>query len=290
MLPRFTRLLRHVLTVLEMTLLLLSLSLLFAPGWRTPLFHLFAHSWRSFLFSIGTTGPGFVSPLLISLLGVIAALLCIGYLRGKDAMLRDWRENTAITALVTLTVLLVVYGPQFAWVFVRVVHEDHKNLVHSNQTLKQENQRLSGRTQYETSMLNSFAFTNTVHAFAYLQNPQAGNSLATKTPCQIKVTAPKENEAVQYMLFQIAGSVGCNLIERDLNPNLNPDFQAQATDGATTDFLLIHAAKDNSRANSFINDMSNTFSVKRTYTLPNGSPHNLIWIQVGPGSIWRKDK
>jgi hypothetical protein len=63
------------------------------------------------------------------LASVLGTLACIGVLHGWDAMLKHWWENTGITILVTASVLVVVYGPQFIWTAIDTVHKNHQTLV-----------------------------------------------------------------------------------------------------------------------------------------------------------------
>jgi hypothetical protein len=128
MFNRFLRLLRHCIAGLEIVAIVVGVTIL-CGGWESHLFRLFYRSWHNFLGHVGTTGPGFFSPVIVSILCVLGTLLCIRFLQGREAMLKHWSENAAITALVTIVVLLVVYGPQFAWQLVRTIYDDHQSLV-----------------------------------------------------------------------------------------------------------------------------------------------------------------
>jgi len=90
--------------------------------------NLLARSWRLFLVWMGTTGLGFLTPVVVFLLTVVVTLLVIAAQRGTDAMKDHWKETAALTVGATLCVMLLVYGPIFGWSVIRTVYSDHENL------------------------------------------------------------------------------------------------------------------------------------------------------------------
>jgi hypothetical protein len=86
----------------------------------------------------------------------------------------------------------------------------------------------------------------------------------------------------------MAARVGCNVIYPN-NPDLNPDEAAEADRGPVPNYVVVHASKDNPKAEAFTTMLSNVFGIKRAYTLPPKSPPNLVWLQLGTGSLWRRD-
>jgi hypothetical protein len=92
---------------------------------------------------MGTTGLGFFTPFVVFMLTVGATLVFILWAQGKDAMRLHWRQTAAVTSAVTLSVMLVVYGPIFLWNVVKTVYGDHGNLVLQNSGLKEQNDKLA---------------------------------------------------------------------------------------------------------------------------------------------------
>jgi hypothetical protein len=124
---------------------------------------------------------------------------------------------------------------------------------------------------------NEYAsISNTIQAFRYLSPQQA-------KVCQIKLTAPRENKQVAAVLFNL-GSTFCRVDWLD-NPTAPEE---EVLRGSVRDALLIHMAKDPPR-DGFLVALGNTFTVRRSYELPAGSPDGLVWIQIGQGAPWRKD-
>jgi hypothetical protein len=115
---------------------------------------------------------------------------------------------------------------------------------------------------------NEYAsISNTIQAFRYL-SPQL---------------APRENKQVAAVLFNL-GSTFCRVDWLD-NPTAPEE---EVLRGSVRDALLIHMAKDPPR-DGFLVALGNTFTVRRSYELPAGSPDGLVWIQIGQGAPWRKD-
>ena len=82
--------------------------------------------------------------------------------------------------------------------------------------------------------------------------------------------------------------MNCNVMQPTGQFDLSPELQ-DADRHAPHDYVSIHAVRDYEMANAFVIGMSNTFTVKRDYQVPIGSPRNLVWVEVGSGSIWRID-
>jgi hypothetical protein len=127
-------------------------------------------------------------------------------------------------------------------------------------------------------------FANTLHIF---------KNLAALTPnkkCLVRLTAPPENREVLAILQNFASNF-CD-IETPFNSAAPIE---EILDGSVNDAIVVHMAKEGSSKESspreltFMNDMGNVFSVRRSYELPSGSPNGLIWLQIGRGYPWRKD-
>ncbi len=142
---RLLRLLYHIFMALSAAAFLTGICILFARTWRPHLYNLLSRTWLNFLHYLGTTGAGFITPILVALGTVVGTLAVIGYLHGRQAMLKHWWENAAITAVVTIAVLLIVYGPIFGNELTETVYQDHENFVHANGMLRQDNTILAAQ-------------------------------------------------------------------------------------------------------------------------------------------------
>ena len=103
---------------------------------------LLSRSWASFLHAMGTTGLGFFTPVLVFALTVILTLVVIFLRDGKEKMKEHWQETAAIASIATVAVMLIVYGPIFAWNIVKTVYVDHQDLVNKDKELLAKNSTL----------------------------------------------------------------------------------------------------------------------------------------------------
>ena len=90
--------------------------------------NLLARAGVLFLHWMGTTALGFFTPVLIFVLSVVVTLGVVAYQRGMEAMRQHWKETAALTAAITLGVMLLVYGPIFLASVVNTVYDDHQEL------------------------------------------------------------------------------------------------------------------------------------------------------------------
>jgi hypothetical protein len=87
-------------------------------------------SWNSFLQSMGTTGLGFFTPVVVFVCTLLVTLLVIRRRQGADAMRQHWRETATITSGITVGVMFIVYSPILAWNVIKTVYVDHEDLAH----------------------------------------------------------------------------------------------------------------------------------------------------------------
>jgi hypothetical protein len=98
--------------------------------------NLFHRSSESFLVALGTTGLGWwVQGIIWFFATEIATYLVVWFLRGKDAMKARAGENFRIGFYAWLVVMVCVYTPIFGWNVVKVIYNDHSNLVAENRHL-----------------------------------------------------------------------------------------------------------------------------------------------------------
>ena len=172
----------------------------------------------------------------------------------------------------------------FCVLYDSVTYTDHNLLEQTQRELTQ----LQNQSPYARSFVGSFAYSNTVMAFGYLRD-LSGRTVDPNSPCKVKITAPPENEAIKGTLASIASAFNCYVPLSIGTAETNPELRAEAFTTALPNVVLIHAAKDNSRSDGFVTAMGNSFHVQRTYDLPPRSPQDLVWVQIGSGSVWRKD-
>jgi hypothetical protein len=182
-------------------------------------------------------------------------------------------------------IMAAVYIALFMWSVVRTVYQDHQSERATNSSLRSENADLKTKSPYEKSFMGSFAYLNSVQAFGYLvRDPR--HQPDADSDCQLKITTVPENRAIAQSLHNIATSIGCYVQPEPFNPDLNPQSSKEIS-MSPSDFITIHSQRENARAEGFVTGMTNSFHVQRAYDLPDGSPNNLVWLQIGPGSIWR---
>lgn len=133
---RFLKLLFYIVLLLNIVFVATCLAVLRATEWHRDLLRFSYHVWVAFLAHVGSTGPGFISPIILGVLTIALTMFSIGFLQGKEAMLKHWWETALVTGVVLVTTMLLVYGPQFVWQVVRVARDDHRVLVSANTQLR----------------------------------------------------------------------------------------------------------------------------------------------------------
>jgi hypothetical protein len=150
--PRFFKLLHYLVLSLYIVTAATIVAVLRAAEWHQSLLRFSSRVWLAFLAYVGSTGPGFVSPIILSILSIALTLVCIGFFQGRAAMLKHWWETAFISAVVLVTTMLLVYGPQFIWQIVRVAQKEHQSLVSVNTQLVADNRSLHGQlTEAQTN-------------------------------------------------------------------------------------------------------------------------------------------
>jgi hypothetical protein len=90
--------------------------------------NLLVRSWNSFREALGTTTLGFVAPLVVSVFSIVATLYYVLRQRGREAMLKHWKEDAVMALRVTAIVTVLVYGPILFYAgLVKTVYSDHQN-------------------------------------------------------------------------------------------------------------------------------------------------------------------
>lgn len=247
--------------------------------------------WRAFWHLLLTSADKSVDYFSTSKLAVTVAVAAFlfPFIRvwskeGFRVMLKNVKRDIGISGALVVTVWICVY----AWSLVNAVYESHQSLVAGNKKLHDELQLYKGPSIYYMTTKNpAYSGTvNTVTAFGYLANP-VFTSPESQRPCQLKITAPPENDDLAVTLRGLAIAVGCSVIsgtKRDIDPHI----EKEENEGTIRDFILVHA-KEAYSLTGFIGGLSNSFSVRRTYSMPANLGDNVIWIQIGPGSPWRHD-
>jgi hypothetical protein len=140
--PRFRKLLYYVVLSFYVVSSATFVAVFWTAEWHQDLLRFSDRVWLAFLVHVGSTGPGFISPIILSVLSIVLTMACIAFLEGVTAMLKHWWETAVMTAVVLVTSIVLVYGPQFIWQLVRVAREDHRTVVASSQQLATDNKSL----------------------------------------------------------------------------------------------------------------------------------------------------
>jgi fumarate reductase subunit D len=239
-------------------------------------FHLAVRSFLAIPNVLGSTWAGILFPVLVLLIGEVIGASLFGW----KAMLNNRKKATGVG----LAALGIGYTLLFLWCAAFTTYTDHEALVAINRAL--QNRQINN--PYEKSFIGSYAYTNTVGAFGYLVRDPSRQP-DQDSPCQIKITSGLENKALLLSLRSVATAVGCNVLQEPYNPETDSEAWAEINQ-SLPNFLVIHGAKGNASADGFVADMSTTFRVQRAYSLPPKSRDNLLWLQIGTGSVWRDTK
>lgn len=261
--------------------------------------HLLGHAWYAFKTALGTTTLGFVAPLLVSLVSIVATLYYILQKRGKDAMLKHWKEDAVIALRVIVVVTFLIYGPILFFVgLVKTVYDDHERLVTRNKKLAELNQDLSKEVKWRKHNIstNDAVFSNIIYllqAFHSYRNAQRGQ------PCVIWFTAAPDSLPLARTVAQFSNSVsGCFTFGPF--PAGNPDLDEEVLDGSVSGAIVLHTSRNDAAANQLETLLGNQIQVRRSFT-PIRTPkarlytslhqytENFIWLQFGPNVKWNSE-
>jgi hypothetical protein len=287
--------------------------------------NLMGHSWDSFLRAMGTTGLGFITPVLVFALTIIVTLFVIYFREGRDAMRQHWKETAAITATVTLGVMLLVYGPILFWNVVKTTYDDHESLVEKNKELLDKNKELAAKNkalepehttapprgakhQLGGQQPNSGAqppqYPSSAPMPAITGEPsEAAEDFITKSfsefnaaidqgkPCLIKITAPEDSlrgaQKVARLAREVLRNVSKCAVTGPSRYDSNPDIEKQDLTGTIPGKVLVRAAKDQKGMDKFFEQFNFYVDSKRSYDIPEGTKGNYLWLQFGGGIRWR---
>jgi hypothetical protein len=238
------------------------------------LLHLFARSFFAIPGVLGSTWAGIGFPIIVILIGEFVGAWHFGW----KAMLENWKKAT----WVGFEALGIGYTLLFLWCAMLTTYADHQALVARNHAL--QSQEIND--PYEKSFIGSYAYTNTLQAFGYLvRDPRRQPN--EHSDCQIKITADPANRTLAMSIRSIAAAMGCYIVQEPLDPDNDSEAWNEIRQ-SLPGFVVIHAMRGNIRADGFLTGMCNSFHVQRSYNLPAGSPNNLVWLQIGNGSVWRR--
>jgi hypothetical protein len=295
--PRFFSLLHWVGALLYITAAATLLVIFRTQLWHYPLLRFTYRVWTSFLASVGSTGAGFVSPILVSFLSIVGTILCIGFLQGIAAMKKHFWENAAITVVVFVTVMLMVYGTQFAWQVAHIGYDEHKTLAVLNKKLTLDNGALSTELEKRKHSIftNDAVFPNIIYllqAFQIYRGAQNGK------PCVIWITAPPESKPLASVVAQFSNSVsGCHTFGP--SPLGNPDLDEEAMRGMIPAVIVVHMARDDRAAGELLMHLGNQIQCRMSYEpLSSQFVHyqdqgkmgeSIVWLQFGTNVKWNSE-
>jgi hypothetical protein len=93
--------------------------------WHHNLIQFLHRACAAFLVAVGSTGPGFISPIVVSVLSALISIGLMGWLQGWAVFRRNAWENGLITLFIPTIVLILVYGPQFLWAVASTGYKEH---------------------------------------------------------------------------------------------------------------------------------------------------------------------
>ena len=319
--PKFRRLLFFAITAVYVAIACVILEVLHNPEWHQHLLKFSRRVWVLFVTQdVGSTGRGFVSSIAVSLFCIVAVAVFIGYLQGWKAMSDHIAETAAMAVVGLVTVLLLVYGTQFAWEVAKYGYADHQYFVDKVKSIRDKaEQNLSGASGELESQIDSLkhknsslqseldkrknvlnyrdtAFYNThglLHAAQEYRDGRHGQR------CVTYITAPPSRFGFALTIQQVIGNGNCapfGPLPFDLHSG--SDAEQLAMRDAQPDFIMCHVNKGDSVGEKFCSDLGNLLLVKVSYVpLPNPeklykpshSSDKVIWLQFGTDAQWKSE-
>ena len=191
---------------------------------------------------------------------------------------------------------MLIMATVFVWNIPKTIYNDHLALV----ALEGKNKTLSADLEWRKHSVSTTdpVFPNIIYllqAFQIYRHAQGG------APCVVKVTAPRgRGAAMASMVAQFSSSVsGCFTFGPDMNFDLNPDLEKQATDGMVSDAIVFHAARDDKAADQLFMHLGNQTRLVRSFRLPSKPDYQLppqkgrvyvVWLQFGANPKWNSER
>jgi len=178
------------------------------------LLNLIRNSWHLFLAGQGTTGLGFLSPFAVAVLSGVIVAVVIWKRSGLPAMKGHWKKNVAHVLLGAIGGVILWYGTIFSWIVVKVIYQDHMDLIAENQRLREA--KPSDKRPLEIISLSS------IGEIAIENN--GSDSIFVKD-FLINVRQPKSSMSHQLNLEIEPGAIGKKEIREELgNVTTIPDL------------------------------------------------------------------
>lgn len=329
MVVKFLKFCALALALLYVAATVVVVAVLRHPIWHEHLLRFIRRTWLGFVAEqIGSTSPGFINSIIAAVVGLILAAIGIAFLQGLTAMRKHIVETLAMGIVGLATVLLLVYGTQFAWEVAKDGYSDHQGLAATVVALTAQNQKLANTVPPEPKKQKCPAATK---ASAPVCAPAA--QFAQSAPAQVSEIAPiflmgaeypqaknvlEGVSAFIYLHPQMAPGLGppgkeCSVritapkenyevwnvlrnlayvarchVDGQRSDDLKPEIEAEALEGAIKDAVIVHAPNDVRYTNASI-FLGRFLKVKRKYDMWNeGKPDQEIWIQIGPGIPYKE--
>jgi hypothetical protein len=93
---------------------------------RLHMANVLRHSVTRLLGSQGTTGLGFLTPFVVSVLSALATAVLLFALKGWGSVLEHFGQNLGIILAGTLIGNVLWFSPIFMWSLVKTVEADHQ--------------------------------------------------------------------------------------------------------------------------------------------------------------------
>lgn len=249
--------------------------------WLTSLLRLLHRSWSTLTTALGTTT---LSLLLFSILLPMAPVAYRFWqqFRAGELKKQPFRSlysivfNQGSLALAALDIL--IWSGLAAWAVAATVYRDHRFLELQVAHLTLPPYSIAQNDEWASMM-------NLMMSVQYLRQP-LGQQQPPK-PCALKITAPAGNRVPAQVLARVAAMLGCIVAGPDY---LTEDLAEarQQSSGALPDAIVVHGGPADPRVDGFAVDLSNIFEVKKSHDFSPVETPGLIWVQFGPGNVWRK--
>jgi hypothetical protein len=260
--------------------------------------NLLSHSWDSFRSALGTTTLGFIAPLVVSVVSILATLYYILRKHGKEAVLKHWKDDALIALRVTPIVTILVYGP--IWFYqglVKTVFNDHQILVAQNKKLSASDKAVKSDLDWHRHNISTSdpVFPNIIYML------QAFNSFKRDMngePCVLYASAPKETVALASEMMQLGGLLsGCSPFG-PMGAD-DPELDPEVVQGTVPDAIVVHAVEGEKAADNLFSTLGNQIQLKRSYRLfkhpekrwaPQRANEHVVWLQFGKNAKWNSER